>query len=109
MSTPTKKLFLLDAMALVYRAYFAFSTNHRVNSKGLNTSAMFGFINTLLEVLKKEQPTHIAVVFDTAAPTHRHDAFSDYKAHREAIPEDLAKAIPYVKQLIEAFNIPVMN
>jgi len=109
MSTPTKKLFLLDAMALVYRAYFAFSTNHRVNSKGLNTSAMFGFINTLLEVLKKEQPTHIAVVFDTAAPTHRHDAFSDYKAHREAIPEDLAKAIPYVKQLIEAFNIPVIE
>ncbi len=109
MSTPAKKLFLLDAMALVYRAYFAFSTNHRVNSKGLNTSAMFGFTNTLLEVLKKEQPTHIAVVFDTAAPTHRHVAFSDYKAHREQIPEDLAKAIPYVKQIIEAFNIPVIE
>lgn len=109
MSTPAKKLFLLDAMALVYRAYFAFSTNHRVNSKGLNTSAMFGFTNTLLEVLKKEQPTHIAVVFDTAAPTHRHDAYSDYKAHREQIPEDLAIAIPYVKQIIAAFNIPVIE
>ena len=109
MSIPAKKLFLLDAMALVYRAYFAFSTNHRVNSKGLNTSAMFGFTNTLLEVLKKEQPTHIAVVFDTAAPTHRHDAYSEYKAHREQMPEDLAKAIPYVKQIIAAFNIPVIE
>ncbi len=109
MSIPAKKLFLLDAMALVYRAYFAFSTNHRVNSKGLNTSAMFGFTNTLLEVLKKEQPTHIAVVFDTAAPTHRHIAYSEYKAQREQMPEDLSKAIPYVKQLIEAFNIPVIE
>ncbi len=109
MSDQPKKLFLLDAMALVYRAYFAFSNNHRINSKGLNTSAMFGFTNTLLEVLKKEQPTHIAVVFDTAAPTHRHDAFADYKAHREEIPEDLAKSIPYVKRLIRAFNIPVIE
>lgn len=106
MSDSPKKLFLLDAMALVYRAYFAFSTNHRVNSKGLNTSAMFGFTNTLLEVLKKENPTHIAVIFDTSAPTHRHDAFEDYKAHREAMPEDLSKSIPYIKQIIRAFNIP---
>jgi DNA polymerase-1 len=106
MSDSPKKLFLLDAMALVYRAYFAFSTNHRVNSKGLNTSAMFGFTNTLLEVLKKENPTHIAVIFDTSAPTHRHEAFEDYKAHREAMPEDLSKSIPYIKQIIRAFNIP---
>ncbi len=104
-----KKLFLLDAMALVYRAYFAFSTNHRVNSKGLNTSAMFGFVNTLTEVLKKEKPTHIAVIFDTSAPTHRHDAFEDYKAQRESMPEDLSISIPYIKDLVRAFNIPCIE
>lgn len=103
-----KKLFLLDAMALVYRAYFAFSNNHRINSKGQNTSAIFGFTNTLLEVLKKENPTHIAVVFDTAAPTSRHEEFTDYKANRQEIPEDLASSIPVVVQLCEAFNIPVL-
>lgn len=78
-----KKLFLLDAFALIYRAYFAFANNQRVNSKGLNTSAVLGFTNTLLDVLKKEKPTHLAVVFDTSAPTSRHEEFSDYKAHRE--------------------------
>src|SRR5574337_971700 len=104
-----KKLFLLDAMALIYRAYFAFSNNHRVNSKGLNTSAIFGFTNTLLEILKKEKPTHIAVVSDTAAPTARHVEFEAYKAHREEMPEDLSKAIPYIYQLVEAFNIPVIT
>jgi DNA polymerase-1 len=108
MSQP-KKLFLLDAMALIYRAYFAFSNNHRINSKGQNTSAIFGFATTLLEVLKKQQPTHIAVVFDTEAPTARHTDFTDYKANRQEIPEDLALAIPYVIKLIEAFNIPVIS
>src|ERR1041385_4891854 len=103
-----KKLFLLDAMALIYRAYFAFSNNHRINSKGQNTSAIFGFTTTLLEVLKKEQPTHIAVVFDTAAPTARHEEFADYKAHRQEIPEDLASSIPYVMKVAGAFNIPVL-
>lgn len=103
-----KKLFLLDAMALIYRAYFAFSNNHRINSKGQNTSAVFGFTNTLLDVLKKEKPSHIAVVFDTAAPTTRHEEFSDYKANREEIPEDLASAIPLVVKLCEAFRIPVL-
>ncbi|MFM9053198.1 MAG: DNA polymerase I, partial [Bacteroidota bacterium] len=103
-----KRLFLLDAMALVYRAYFAFSNNHRINSKGQNTSAVFGFTNTLLEVLRKENPTHIAVVFDTAAPTSRHEEFADYKAHREEIPEDLAASIPIVVSLCEAFRIPVL-
>jgi DNA polymerase-1 len=103
-----KKLFLLDAMALIYRAYFAFSNNHRINSKGQNTSAIFGFTTTLLEVLKKQQPTHIAVVFDTAAPTSRHEEFTDYKAGRQEIPEDLAMSIPYVMRLVEAFNIPVI-
>jgi DNA polymerase-1 len=104
-----KKLFLLDAMALIYRAYFAFSQNHRINSKGQNTSAIFGFTTTLLEVLKKEQPTHIAVVFDTEAPTTRHEEFTDYKANRQEIPEDLAFAIPYVEKMVEAFNIPVLS
>ncbi len=108
MSENTKKLFLLDAFALIYRAYFAFSNNHRVNSKGLNTSAILGFTNTLLEVLKKEKPTHIAVVFDTSEPTVRHIEFTEYKAHREEMPEDLSKAIPYIKKLIEYFNIPVL-
>ena len=83
-----KKLFLLDAFALIYRAYFAFSNNHRVNSKGLNTSAILGFTNTLLEVLKKENPGYIAVVFDTAKPTVRHVEFADYKANREEMPEN---------------------
>src|SRR5258708_28934197 len=106
--TTNKKLFLLDAMALIYRAYFAFSNNHRINSKGQNTSAVFGFTTTLLEVLKKEKPTHIAVAFDTAAPTSRHEEFADYKAHRDEIPEDLASNIPLVVKLCEAFNIPVI-
>lgn len=109
MNESPKKLFLLDAMALVFRAYFAFSNNHRINSKGLNTSAMFGFTNTLMDVLKKEKPTHMAVVFDTAAPTHRHDSFADYKAHRDEIPEDIAIAIPYIKRLVQCFNIPVVE
>ncbi|MCG3165740.1 MAG: DNA polymerase I [Bacteroidia bacterium] len=104
-----KRLFLLDAFALIYRAYFAFGNNQRVNSKGLNTSAVFGFANTLLEVLQKEKPTHIAVVFDTAAPTSRHEEFTDYKAHRDAMPDDIAVAIPYVKRLIEGFKIPVLE
>jgi DNA polymerase-1 len=108
MSENNKKLFLLDAFALIYRAYFAFSNNHRINSKGLNTSAILGFTNTLLEVLKKEKPSHIAVVFDTPEPTVRHIEFAEYKAHREAMPEDLATSIPYIIKIIEGFNIPVL-
>jgi DNA polymerase-1 len=108
MSDTTKKLFLLDAFALIYRAYFAFSNNHRINSKGVNTSAILGFTNTLLEVLKKEKPTHIAVVFDTSKPTVRHVEFADYKAHREEMPEDLSASIPYIIKVIEGFNIPVL-
>ncbi|MES2592919.1 MAG: DNA polymerase I [Bacteroidota bacterium] len=108
MSENKKKLFLLDAFALIYRAYFAFSNNHRINSKGVNTSAVLGFTNTLLEVLKKEKPSHIAVVFDTAEPTVRHTEFAEYKAHREAMPEDLSASIPYIIKLIEGFNIPVL-
>jgi DNA polymerase-1 len=104
-----KKLFLLDGMALIYRAHFALSKSPRFTTNGLNTSAVFGFANTLLELIKKEKPSHIAVVFDTAAPTERHVEFTDYKAHREAMPEDLSSAIPYVFRLIEGFGIPVIT
>ena len=103
---PEKKLFLLDALALIYRAFFAFQRNPRVNSKGLNTSAMFGFANTLFDVLKNEKPTHIGVAFDTMAPTVRHTDFQEYKAHRQETPEDLISSIPYIHRLLEAFNIP---
>lgn len=104
-----KKLFLLDGMALIYRAHFALSKAPRFTSTGINTSAVMGFANTLLEVLKKEKPSHIAVVFDTDAPTERHTDFVGYKAHREAMPEDLATALPYVYKMIEGFKIPVIT
>ncbi|WP_162416332.1 DNA polymerase I [Cyclobacterium roseum] len=109
MAKGNKKLFLLDAMALIYRAHFAFSKNPRINSKGLNTGVMLGFTNTLLEVLEKEKPSHIAVVFDTHAPTFRHQQFEDYKANRQEQPEDIAVAIPWVKQIVQAFNIPTLE
>jgi DNA polymerase-1 len=104
-----KKLFLLDGMALMYRAHFALSKNPRFTSGGLNTSAVMGFTNTLLDVIRKENPTHMAVVFDTDAPTERHTDFEHYKAHRQAMPEDLSKAMPYVIKLILGFNIPVIT
>ena len=116
-----KRLFLLDAFALIYRAFFAFAGNRTdkdgnpsggytmVNSKGLNTSAVFGFTNTLLELLEKEKPTHIAVVFDVSGPTHREVEYTEYKANREAMPEDLRRSIPYIKKLIEGFKIPVLG
>jgi len=108
MSDNNKKLFLLDAFALIYRAYFAFGKNQRYNSKGLNTSAMLGFTNTLIEVLEKQKPSHIAVVFDApGGASNREEVFIDYKAGREAMPEDIRIAIPYIKQIIEAFNIPM--
>ncbi|MEJ8803764.1 DNA polymerase I [Pontibacter sp. H249] len=108
MSEPRKKLFLLDALALIYRAHFAFSKNPRINSKGMNTGAALGFTNTLVEVLQKEKPTHIGVAFDSAAKTFRHDNFAEYKANRQAMPEDISLAIPYCKKIVEAFNIPVL-
>jgi DNA polymerase I len=104
-----KKLFLLDAMALIYRAHFAFSKNPRINSKGLNTGIMLGFTNTLLEVLEKEKPTHIAVAFDTKAPTFRHVQFEAYKANRQQQPEDIEIGIPWVKKIVEGFNIPILE
>jgi len=105
----SKKLFLLDAYALIFRAYYAFIKNPRITSKGLNTSAIFGFLLALEEVLQKQKPTHIAVVFDTPTPTFRHEMFKDYKAHRDVTPEDIIKAVPYIKRLIEAYKIPVID
>ena len=103
-----KKLFLLDAMALIYRAHFAFQKTPRISSTGMNTSAVFGFANTLLEVLAKEKPTHIGVAFDTPTPTFRHIQFEAYKAQRQAQPEDITIAIPYIKRLCAAMNIPML-
>ncbi len=108
-NTILKKLFLLDGMALIYRAYFALSKTPRLTSYGLNTGAIMGFTNTLLDVLNNQKPSHIAVVFDTAAPTNRHIEFEQYKAHREKMPEDLAASIPYIHRLIEGFNIPIIT
>ena len=104
-----KKLFLIDAYAIIYRAYYAFIRAPRVNSKGLNTSAIFGFVNTLEDVLKREKPTHIAVAFDPKGKTFRHEAFEAYKAQRESTPEDIKLAVPYIKKIIQAYNIPIME
>ncbi len=104
-----KKLFLLDAYALIYRAYYAFIKNPRINSKGFNTSAVLGFVNTLEEVLKKEEPTHIGVAFDPSGPTFRHEAFEAYKAQREETPEVIRQSVPVIKQIIEAYRIPILE
>jgi DNA polymerase I len=106
---PENTIFLLDAYALAYRAYYAFIKNPRFNSKGMNTSAIFGFTNTLLELLAKENPSHIGVVFDPSGPNFRHQMFPAYKANREAMPEDMRLAIPYIKDIIRALNIPVVQ
>ena len=104
-----EKLFLLDAYALIYRSYYAFIKNPRINSKGLNTSAIVGFVNTLQEVLTKEQPTHLGVAFDPHGPTFRSEAYPEYKAQREATPEDIHKAVPIIKDLLKAWNIPILQ
>ncbi|HLP05068.1 MAG TPA: hypothetical protein VK152_06540, partial [Paludibacter sp.] len=104
-----KKLFLIDAYAIIYRAYYAFIRNPRFNSKGLNTSAIYGFINTLEDVLKREKPTHIAVAFDPPGKTFRHDYYEHYKAQRESTPEDIRLAVPIIKSLVKAYNIPVLE
>ena len=103
------KLFLLDAYALIYRAYYAFIKNPRINSKGFNTSAILGFVNTLEEVLKKENPTHIGVAFDPAGPTFRHEAFEQYKAQREETPEAIRLSVPIIKEIIRAYRIPILE
>ena len=104
-----KKLFLLDGMALVYRAHFAFISRPILTSKGVNTSALYGFTQSLLDILKNQQPTHLAVAFDTEAPTPRHAAYPEYKATRQTMPEDLKQALPHVERLLAAFRIPVLT
>ena len=104
-----EKLFLLDAYALIYRSYYAFIKNPRINSKGLNTSAIVGFVNTLQEVLTKKQPTYLGVAFDPHGPTFRSEAYPEYKAQREATPEDIRKAVPIIKDLLKAWNIPILQ
>jgi len=103
------KLFLIDAYALIYRSYYAFIKNPRINSKGMNTSAIFGFVNSLEDVLRRESPSHIAVAFDPKGPTFRHEAFEHYKAQREETPEDIRKSVPIIKDIIEAYNIPILE
>ena len=105
----TLKLFLIDAYALIYRSYYAFIKNPRVNSTGMNTSAIFGFVNSLEDVLKRENPTHIAVGFDPPGPTFRHEAFEDYKAQREETPEDIRLSVPFIREIIKAYRIPVLE
>ncbi len=104
-----KKLFLLDAFALIYRAHFAFARNPRINSKGLNTSAILGFTNAMLDIINNQKPTHIAVVFDAPGGSVRNDYFPEYKAHRDEMPEDIRLAIPYILEVIEGFNIPTLK
>lgn len=103
-----KKLFLLDGMALVYRAHFALIQRPIFTSKGVNTSALYGFTQTLLEILKSQEPTHIAVAFDTEKPTQRHIDYPEYKATRQAMPEDLIQALPHVRRMLAAFRVPVI-
>src|SRR5690348_1364602 len=104
-----KRLFLLDGMALVYRAHFALIARPIFTSKGVNTSALYGFTQTLLEILSKQQPTHLAVAFDTDAPTPRHTVYPEYKATRQAMPEDLSAALPHVRRMLEAFRVPILE
>ena len=104
-----EKLFLLDAYALIYRAYYAFIKNPRINSKGLNTSAILGFCNTLHEVIEKEKPTYLGVAFDPHGPTFRSDAYPEYKAQREATPEDIRASVPIIKDILKAMNIPILQ
>ncbi len=107
--TGNKKLFLLDAYALIYRAYYAFIHNPVITSKGLNTSAIYGFVNTLNDIINNQVPSHIAVVFDPPSPTFRHIMYKEYKANREATPEDIKKSVPYIKEIISAYNIPIIE
>ena len=103
-----KRLFLLDAFSLIYRSYYAFIRNPMFNADGLNTSCIFGFVNTLEEVLSKEKPSHIAVAFDPSGFNFRHELHADYKAHREETPEDIKKSIPIIKDILKAYGIPVL-
>ena len=104
-----EKLFLLDAYALIYRAYYALIKNPRINSKGQNTSAILGFVNTLEDVLKRQSPTHIGIAFDPSGPTFRHEAYEQYKAQREETPEAIRESVPIIKEIIRAYHIPILE
>jgi len=104
-----KRLFLLDAFALIFRAYYALIRSPRITSQGKNTNAQFGFTNALVDLLSKQKPTHMAICFDTAEPTERHTDFADYKANRQEAPEDLLASLPDIRRLIEGFNIPIIE
>ena len=104
-----KRLFLLDAYALIYRAYYALIRSPRFTGAGFNTSAIFGFCNTLDDLLRKENPSHIAVCFDPPGPTFRHEEYTEYKAQRDKQPEDITASIPYIKRILEAYRIPVIE
>ena len=107
---PSKeRLFLLDGMALAYRAYFTFISRPLTNSRGENTSAIYGFTNTLIKILEEEKPEHIAVVFDTREPTFRHKMYKPYKATREKMPEDMSAQMDKLKEVVEAFNVPILE
>ena len=103
-----KKLFLLDGHALVYRAHFAFINRPLINSKGINTSAITGFVRTLWDLMRNQKPSHLAVAFDPKGNVFRHEEFPEYKANRDAQPEDITVALPYIKKIVEAFNIPIV-
>ena len=104
-----KKLFLVDAYALIFRAYYAFIKNPRINSKGMNTSAVFGFTNALMEVIRSEKPTHVAVVFDPPGPTIRVEQYEEYKANRDETPEDIKLSVPWIVKVLEGLRIPVLQ
>ena len=104
-----KRLFLLDAYALIYRAYYALIRSPRINSKGENTSAIYGFVDTLEDIRRKEAPDMLAIAFDPSGPTFRHEAYPDYKAQREATPEDIKRSVPIIKDIIRAYNIPIIE
>ena len=104
-----EKLFLIDAYAMIYRAYYAMIKNPRINSKGQNTSAIMGFLNSLHEILTKEQPTLLGVAFDPAGPTFRHEAYAEYKAQRESCPEDIKASVPIIKKILKAYRIPILE
>jgi len=109
MNATREKLFLIDAMSLIFRAYYALNKNPRINSKGLNTSAILGFANSLYDVIRNEKPTHIGVAFDSHGPTVRHADFADYKANRDNTPEDIVASLPYIKRLLDGFGIPILE
>ena len=104
-----RKLFLIDAYALIFRAYYAFIKNPRINSKGLNTSAIFGFTNALLDVIRNEAPSHLAVVFDAPGGSFRNETYSDYKANRDETPEDIKRSVPWILEVLEGLNVPAIS